>query len=341
MTYTLEEIKSTVDNITIKPKLKKDNFFDIGTRGFYENPFTEILAHIISKESNYLRRQFFLKSFLESLTFLGTDTIIGFLDEANIQTQYTTINGKYIDLIISNSTTILVFENKIEHWLANPLLDYENDINSRFPELEKHFIVLSYNKVLTPTIWKNIIIQDSFQAIKQDLPKDFKNKWDFFVADFLNHYIPKNNKNMDNIEFEFYSTNFAKIIEGDKNVNQFILETVEKIKFELPTDTIKRIKIEQNWGGGRAARLFIGDTEDNVTIEFKIEGKFSIRIYYYQNPKEFIVPLREFVGGENYNVGKEGSVTSFALLPNKEYSLINDFLKEAILQVSKMKQYYS
>jgi len=142
MTHTFDEIKTAIDKCLLRPKTSKDNLFDIGTRGFYENPFTEVLAYIISAKSHYKHRIEFIKSLLESIKTLSNEVIDSFLIETKIQTQHTTLKGNYIDLLIYNSKYILVFENKVEHWLANPIHDYENDIKSRYYHLTPLFFVL-------------------------------------------------------------------------------------------------------------------------------------------------------------------------------------------------------
>jgi len=340
MTHTFDEIKNAVDNCIIKPHPIKDNLFDIGTRGFYENPFTEIFANIIRKKSFYSHREKFLKSFLQSIENVSSEVIESLLLDLVVEIQHTTIKGNFIDLILSNSKYVLVFENKIEHWLANPLEDYENDIKLRYPNHIPYFYILSYTSINVPQHWKNVVIGNIFTTIKAELPKQLIDKWDFYVQDFLNHYIPFISQLMNINEFEYYSTNFSKIIAANKQVNQFISDVVEKIKTRLPIDTIKRTKVEQNWGDGRGVRLFPCNSVDNITLEFKSTGKFSLRIYYYQDPQVHMTKLSELVGGSIYKNGKEGCITCFWVLSDKEYENVENFISECISQLSKMRQYY-
>ncbi|MDP4269619.1 MAG: hypothetical protein Q8909_05785, partial [Bacteroidota bacterium] len=50
----LNAIQSIIDKILI-PTLKKqdDNIFNIGTSGYYENPFTEVMAYILSNQNKH------------------------------------------------------------------------------------------------------------------------------------------------------------------------------------------------------------------------------------------------------------------------------------------------
>lgn len=342
MAHTFDEIKIAVDKCLLPPKKTKDNLFDIGTRGFYENPFTEVFAYIISSTSHYKYRNEFVKSFLESIAVLSEEVIESFLLELKIKTQYTTLNSNYIDLLIYNSKYILVFENKVGHWLANPINDYESDIKYRYAHLIPHFLVLSYNPVDLPKPWTNVIIGNSFNSIKNSLPKERKDKWDFFVEDFLNHYIPVKSKFMTKDEFEFYANNFSKIATANNQINLFISEVTNKVVTRFPVDKIKRTVQHSAWGDSitKAVRLYPFDTDDNVVLVFRGDGKFSIAIYYYQNPKTYLAKLHELVGQSNYKNWKEGSVSCFAILDGKEFDTVHNLVDECASQLTTMMKFY-
>jgi len=339
MIYSFDEIKTTVNECILPKKILEDNFFNIGTRGFYENPFTEVFAYIISEKSNYQHRIKFTKTFLESLNNLPNEVIESFIPEINVITQHATIKGNFIDLLIYNSKYILVFENKIKHWLANPIEDYESDIKYRYPHLTPYFFVLSYNSVDTPNPWINIVIGDSFSSIKRSISVENKGKWDFYVEDFLNHYILSKSQSMTNDEFEFYAKNFSKIVEANNQVNQFIIEVVSKVITSYPSGTIKRVT-HQSWGENeitKVIRLFPLNSNDNIVIIFKNDGKFSINIYYCQN---HLPKLIEFIGDKNYRNWKEGSDSCFTRLDGKEFNTIEELIEECKNQLNIMIKYY-
>jgi len=299
------------------------------------------LAFIISPNTSYSNSKQFLRLFLESLDNLSEDIIISFLQDIKVDIQHKTLNGNSIDLILSNDKYILVFENKIGHWLANPLDDYEHDIQVRYSNLKPYFYVLSYNLVDTPLPWKNITINKSFSHIKEKLYHKDLNKWDYYISDFINHYLPNNTELMNNEEFVYYSQNFAKIFAANLQLNQFLSEVVANVKKSLPVDTIKRT-IFANWNNGmdKVVKLYPSDLNDNIVMVFRCDGKFSVGIYYYQDPQIFLGKISELVGQSKYRNWREGIASCFATLPNKEFNTIDELVAETSLQLSNMKQYY-
>jgi|SRR5690606_34613329 len=342
MNNELLELKEILEKIDIKQQKTNDNIFEIGTRGFYENPFTEVLSFLLDSQSKYPNRNLFVKSFLESLPNLSNEIVDSFLNDLKVNTQYTTINKKFIDLILFNDKYILVFENKIFHWLANPFEEYETDIKTRYSTLNPFFYILSYNPTNTPTNWKNVTINECFTNIKKNLLFKFDNKWDFYVNDFLEHYIQTNKEKMTHQEFEFYTQNFSKIIAGNNYVNKFISETINRVKEKLPIDSIKRTSGVSDWGDNfsRAVRFFPFETMDNVVFVFRNDGKFSISIYYYKEYGNFIGEISNIVGNLKYRNWKEGTAMCFALRDGREYTQIEDAIAECTYQINEMKKYY-
>lgn len=315
MSNLLLELKKILEKIHIKQQKPNDNIFEIGTRGFYENPFTEVLSFLLNSQSKYPNRDSFVINFLKSLPNLSNEVFDSFLNDLKVSTQYTTINKKFIDLIIFNDKYILVFENKIFHWLANPFEEYETDIKTRYSTLSPFFYILSYNSTNIPPNWINVTINDCFEKIKNNLIFKFDNKWDFYIYDFLEHYIQTNKEKMTHQEFEFYTQNFSKIIAGNNYVNNFIYETTNKVKAKLAIDSIKRTSGISDWGGNisRAVRFYPFETMDNVVFVFRNDGKFSISVYYYKEYGNFISEISNIVGNHKYRNWQEGTAMCFTL----------------------------
>ena len=71
------------------------------------------------------------------------------------------------------------------------------------------------------------------------------------------------------------------------------------------------------------------------------DGKFSVQIYYYQNPQTHLTKLHELVGHTNYKNGKEGSVSCFLRLDGKEYDTVENLVGECASQLATMVKYCS
>ncbi|MDP4272176.1 MAG: hypothetical protein Q8909_18950, partial [Bacteroidota bacterium] len=264
--------------------------------------------------------------------------------DIKVDTQHTTLNNKYIDLLIYNEKYILVFENKIFHWLANPLDEYVNDIQQRYPKLTPYFFVLSQSPIKTPLNWPNILIKDIFTHIKNNVNFSFTNKWDYFISDFLNHYI-EDNFNMNQEEFDFYKKNFARIIAANNVTNVFIEETINKVKSFLPEGSISKQSGINDWGNkySRAVRLYpIDKTENNVVLIFREDGKFNISAYYYKDYVTHYSEIHKAVGSQNYKCWDEvrKSIVCLTLHDNCLFVNLDDAIQECCLQLEKMQSYF-
>lgn len=336
MHKNLPEFENIFNQIPKNSNSKSNNLFSIGTRGFYENPFTEVLSYLINENSNYKYREQFIRTLLKDL---NDDSFVeSLVQKSNINTQFTTDNGKFIDLIIYNDKNILVFENKIHHWLANPFEEYERDINQKYPIHNKKFIILSYKKVSCPKNWTYINIRKTFDILIKKQPYQFDDKWDYFVHDFLIQF--SNNKlfNMEKSYFDFYEKNFPKIIYANSKLKEFFIDIAEKIKEEIE---INRYKYSDNWGEfEHSIRFYPFNDENNITLIFKSNGKFNVAIYYYNrfdNKNE----IHQLIDQNEYEFWNEEQICCFAKLPGKEYPNLEDATAEIISQLEKQIKYYS
>lgn len=345
MLYTFDEIKDAVENCIIPDIPQKNNIFDIGTRGHYENPFTEVFSYILSPESQYKQRNDFTKYFLESIE-LQKEIIDSLLKDLKVQREVHTNEGR-IDLLVYNDEHVLVFENKIEHSInKNDLSEYQEFIENNYRG-SKHFFVMSpYGTSPKEKSWKDIIIGDSFKFIKKNITDECHDKWDFYVQDFLSHNIPLIPKSMDKNEFEFYEKNFSKIIAANNRVDQFINDVVNKVKKKLKDNLIKKESHNSSFGDklSKAVRLYPLDNKaDNVALVFRDDGGFSINIYYYTATfNSDFIKLHDHVGKDKYETWSEGSgsIRCFKTREEEIFQDVEEFSKECADQLLKMIDFY-
>lgn len=340
MTEAFKNFKLFFENWTIKQEdSAEENFFSIGTRGFFENPFTEVLSYILKSENEYNQRALFLKLLLKN--HINDEAIESFISNSNVRTQYKTVTGKYIDLILYNSKYVLVFENKIYHYLANPFEEYENDINMRYLNHERHFIILSYKPEKPPPNWKYINIKTTFKLIANTIVHKFENKWDFFVYDFLNHFSKTETLNMTEEEMKFYEKNFSKIIVANNRLTEYIISIGEDIKSKT---AVNRFAFVPTWGDlSKSLRFYPFDTSDNVTLVFNENSNFSIAIYYYKNYNDENIKALFNIVGPDYTSWPESnsSICCFKNMEGKEFIELADAINECNLQIERMITIYT
>lgn len=333
----MEDLTTLFENYTPTYTKTRDNFFTIGGRGFYENPFTEILAYILSSETVFSYRADFIRNLLQGIS-IPDPTIESLIQFAEVSTQFSTDEGNKIDLILYNDECILVFENKIFHDAVNPFEDYENYIRCKFPNHTQHFILFSYKKQNTcPENWIYLNISDNFKYQQENITLEPINKWDYFVFDFLDHFTIKT-ITMNKTETEFLTKNFHKIIAASNNLNRYINEIAEDFKNKNEINWFQVV----NWGNEtKAVRFYpIEKNTSNVVLIFDTNGDFSVAVYYYSNYEKYCDAIRKNVG-DDYKWWSEtrNTICCFAS-KDKHFSELKDVLEEIKNQIEQMKQYY-
>ncbi|SHG54159.1 PD-(D/E)XK nuclease superfamily protein [Chryseobacterium oranimense] len=338
MNYTIDELRESVNSIPQFIFDKEKNIFDIGTRGFYENPFTDVLAYILDSKSEYKRRNLFLKYLLKDS--FSQEIVDSFIDQCNTTTQHTTNLGNRIDLILHNKRYLILFENKIFHTLNNPLDDYVEDINSKYPHLEKFFVIMSYKTEHVPPGWNYINIQHTFYKILKNPLVKLNDKWDFFVNDFLLQFSDKNKLKMEQHITEFIEENFSQILDAKDRLDHYIVGLAEQIKSE--TDIRGYHINNRNWARKEIAiRFYPFPDEDNVTLIFQADGKLNVSLYYYVNFTQYSADIQAYLGPHKFKLWKEGNICCFTLSESLRYKTIQDAMSEVLEQIKNMRTYYA
>jgi hypothetical protein len=124
--------------------------------------------------------------------------------------------------------------------------------------------------------WSNKLIGDIFSAIKNKLQFKHTNKWDYFVEDFLAHYI-KVEIQMTKKDFEHCEKNFSKFMKGKDLLDQFIDKIIDQLSQKIELKKIKK----ENWDDCIAIRLkpFENDYPD-IVLRLNYDNTFSLNIYY-------------------------------------------------------------
>jgi hypothetical protein len=324
----------------ISPKDKNINIFDTGIHSMFENPFTEILASILNSDIPYGGRKRFIKYFILGLTEDEEDKkniSDSFLKELTAETQIITKNGKLIDMIISNNEYVITLENKIGHIPVNPFDDYKAEINSRYRSQKKLYYIFSLYECEEKKGWDNKLIGNIFSKIKTKLQFRYKNKWDYFVEDFLDHYIEERMQ-MTKKGFVWCEKNFSKLMEGRDWLEEFIEEIKGQLTKNLKPKAIRR----QSWDGSIALRLKPFEKEvPDIVLCLDYDNKFSINIYYDDQCGKNEDQLKKIVGSKYPQTWSEGkNLTVFGMKKDYLFSNLKDAYDELKIQWDKMKKTY-
>ena len=108
---SLESVLSEVKNHL--PQDRETTIFELGCRGYYENPTTDILAFFLNPDAEHGLGDMFISTYL---VCMNVDPSRIDMSCVGIKDQVETANGNFIDLQIRGQDWCLIIENKIYHW---------------------------------------------------------------------------------------------------------------------------------------------------------------------------------------------------------------------------------
>ncbi|MFH4732010.1 PD-(D/E)XK nuclease family protein [Vibrio diabolicus] len=184
----LDKIKSIPVDEESEPTI-----FSIGSRGYYENPTTDILAFFCNTNAAHGLDDLVLNALLSCSDQL--QSLDSMLIESP-QREVVTSTGKRIDLLLESQEWVIVLENKVFHQQNNPFEDYESFIKGglhqgRFEGKKAIFVVLSPTGTVEQANWVGVSYPQLILSIKQQLADHFLNKplnkWTVLLREFLLH----------------------------------------------------------------------------------------------------------------------------------------------------------
>lgn len=192
---TLSRVQRLLDKIkSIRIEEEPEpSIFSIGSRGYYENPTTDILAFFCDTDAAHGLNDLVLNALLSCTDKL--QPLDSMLIESP-QREVVTSTGKRIDLLLESQDWVIVLENKVFHLQNNPFEDYESFIKDgllqqRFEGKKAIFVVLSPTGIAEHTNWVGISYLRLIRSIKQQLAEHFfnkpLNKWTILLREFLLH----------------------------------------------------------------------------------------------------------------------------------------------------------
>ena len=188
---SLESVLSEVKNHL--PQDRETTIFELGCRGYYENPTTDILAFFLNPDAEHGLGDMFISTYL---VCMNVDPSRIDMSCVGIKDQVETANGNFIDLQIRGQDWCLIIENKIYHWAANPFKDYEAHAEKSCKG-KRFFSILAPTRTkppngsATPGLWKPVSYKEYFQKLRERMATRFFDvpfsKWHILAREFILH----------------------------------------------------------------------------------------------------------------------------------------------------------
>ena len=262
--YDLDRFKALIDKFRALDFTDEElNLFDVGTRGHFENPTTELLSFFLDSANHHgLGHSFFrgLESAIAKkniLSYLGTFE--------SVETEVSTQNGKRIDLLIETETEVIVIECKIHHHQNNPFDEYTAFGNKRITNGSKGStsktlvkLVLCLNGNVSADLaadgWHGISYNELVEHIEKRLSKTMfdnpYNKWTLFAREFLLHLKGLNTMTDINAnEISFLTDNLNEFAQlNDYIYNNLMPKIGAKISSDLNASNLQNFECKVKHG---------------------------------------------------------------------------------------------
>ena len=199
--YDLERFKALIDKFRALDFTEEElNLFDIGTRGHFENPTTELLSFFLNSANHHGLGHSFFRGLESAIAKKNILSSLGAFE--SVETEVVTQNGKRIDLLVETDTALIVIECKIYHQQNNPFDEYTAFGNERISKKTQHsapktliklVLCLDGNVSVDLVVggWHGISYNELVQHIETELSQTMfnnpYNKWTLFAREFLLH----------------------------------------------------------------------------------------------------------------------------------------------------------
>lgn len=278
----VQNLLAKVKNISVDEETEP-TIFSIGSRGYYENPTTDILAFFCDNNAAHGLDDLVLNALLSC-----SDKSQSF-DAALIkspQREVVTSTGKRIDLLLESQEWVIVLENKVFHQQNNPFDDYESFIHDglhhdRFKGKKAIFMVLSPTGAVEQANWVGISYPQLILSIKQQLTEHFLNKplnkWTVLLREFLLHLeniMAKPSLSKESIDFVLDNLTEFKAAQTfqEKAIEAYQQSLLQELHCMLGKNLQTTI---HTWHGYPAIRFSYESWENDSDVVFFLDGRKS------------------------------------------------------------------
>jgi PD-(D/E)XK nuclease superfamily len=270
---------------TLRRAPVEKNIFTLGSRGYYENPTSDLLKFFLDPQEEHGLKDLFLSSFVELV--IGTPALLEL--ETSPEREYLTKNGARIDIVLRTSDWIIVVENKIRHDPLNDFDEYRDTVKERFSRKAQYFAILSPTKIHIDENWKPVTYDNLIANVRSKLGVHFFesgiSKWGILLREFLLNLEEEVKLSIPMIDDERYNlikSNYADVAELIDLHTAYIdrLKTdVEKLGADV-LGAAPAIVIPRQWPEGMTLQLYPKkDRVHKAVLLLKRAGGFTVQIY--------------------------------------------------------------
>ena len=291
------QLKQLIEHIKGLPTLEtpEKTIFSIGSRGYYENPTSDVLAFFCDSEGEHGLGSLMMEALFDALIVSNPESVDFDFSDFSIITEpereVFTEDNKYIDILLEGNDWVMVIENKVFHKLNNPFESYKQHIYREEQYQGKHliFVVLS-PKGNAPTGWLGLNYPIFLDSIREKLARAFitqpLNKWLVLLREFILHLEGIMSGSIISPETTNYILeNLREIHQAerlkDKTIKAFHLELLQELSSIFPDDQIE-IKLS-TWNKYPALRFSFAKWKSTsfaaLYLDSRINESFCINYY--------------------------------------------------------------
>lgn len=278
--------------------------FEIGGRGHFENPLSDLLAFFLDPEGVHGFADEILSALLSVLPQSFRPEPSEWYLIRSPRREWVTSKQNRIDLILESHQWVLALENKVFHTLNNDLVEYENDVAARLVSTQKRRLI---RVVLSPagetpngSEWVGISYGDFVTSLKSRLGEIFTrmpgSKWLLFLREFILHL--ENTTMARSISDEQEAFIFERLGDVDAllKLKEQTLETVRlrlsnRLNAFFGNHEFQVVSWQDNWLSGPAMRFkpSVWESHSVLTLHlpFKKPGTALLICYIDKNAGDF------------------------------------------------------
>lgn len=276
------------------PETPEKTIFGIGSRGYYENPTSDVLAFFCDSEGAHGLGNLMMEAVFDSLGYCNQEEALTFDDISLIaepEREVFTEDGKYIDILLESNDWVMVIENKVFHKLNNPFKSYQHHIDKEEQYQGKYpiFVVLS-PKGNAPTGWLGLSYPALLDSVREKLAQAFItqpiNKWLVLLREFILHLEGiMSGSTISPETTDYILENLREIHQAerlkDKTIKAFHLELLQELSTIFPNEKID-IKLS-TWNKYPALRFSFKKWQSNSFVALYLDARAgeSFCINYY------------------------------------------------------------